>query len=63
MRTASHIGRVRSFTCISFQLGWGVSEYLSVLLGLMGIWWGAQQVIDLIAEHHDEFTWTLMIPY
>lgn len=45
------------------QRGWGASEYLSVLSGLMVVWWGAQQVLDLVQEHHDEFTWALMMPF
>ena len=44
------------------QRGWGASEYLSVLLGLMVVWWGAQRVLTLVQEHHDEFTWALMMP-
>ncbi len=51
------------FGSLSKQHGWGASEYLSVLLGLMGVWWGAQQCLTLIQEHHDDFTWALMIPY
>jgi len=45
------------------QHGWGASEYLSVLVGLMVVWWGAQQVLALVREHHDEFTWVLMMPF
>jgi hypothetical protein len=45
------------------QRGWGASEYLSVLLGLMVVWWGAQRVLALVQEHHDEFTWALMMPF
>ena len=48
---------------VSRQAGWGASEYLSVLLGLMVVWWGAQQVLTLVQEHHDEFTWALMMPF
>jgi hypothetical protein len=45
------------------QGGWGASEYLSVLVGLMVVWWGAQEVLTLTREHHDEFTWALMMPF
>jgi hypothetical protein len=45
------------------QRGWGASEYLSVLMGLMVVWWGAEGVLAMIQEHHDKFTWALMIPY
>ena len=45
------------------QRGWGASEYLSVLLGLIVVWRGAEAVLALIKEHHDKFTWVLMIPY
>lgn len=59
--------RIRALTCRTFairsQRGWGASEYLSVLLGLMVVWWGAQQVLALVQEHHDEFIWALMVPY
>jgi hypothetical protein len=34
-----------------------------VLLGLMVVWWGAQRVLTLVQEHHDEFTWALMMPF
>jgi hypothetical protein len=45
------------------ERGWGATEYLAVLLGLMGVWRGAQGALMLIQEHHREFSWTLMIPY
>ena len=44
------------------QHGWGASEYLSVLVGLMVVWWGAQRALLFVQEHHDEFMWTLMLP-
>ena len=52
--------RMRSPIC---QQGWGTSEYLSVLLGLIVVWQGAQAVLTLLREHHDEFSWALMIPF
>ena len=39
------------------------AEYLAVLLGLIVVWQGAQFVLALIREHHDEFSWALMIPF
>jgi hypothetical protein len=45
------------------QRGWGTSEYLAVLMGLMVVWRAAEGVLAMIQEHHDEFTWALMIPY
>jgi hypothetical protein len=45
------------------QRGWGASEYLSVLVGLMIVWRGAQTVLALVQEHHDRFIWALMMPY
>ena len=45
------------------QRGWGITEYLAVLLGLMTVWRGAPQVLRLIQEHHAEFSWALMIPF
>ena len=45
------------------QAGWGTTEYLAVLLGLMIVWRGAQAVMALVREHHDEFSWALMIPF
>ena len=47
----------------SRQRGWGASEYLAVLAGLVVVWRGAELVLAMIQEHHDEFTWALMIPY
>jgi len=44
------------------QQGWGTSEYLAVLLGLMAVWKGAQLVLALVQRHHDEFSWVLMLP-
>jgi hypothetical protein len=52
----------KSYLIVGRESGWGASEYLSVLLGLMVVWWGAQQVLAFIQEHHDEFTWALMMP-
>lgn len=45
------------------QRGWGTSEYLAVLLGLIVVWQGAQALLTLLREHHDEFSWALMIPF
>ncbi len=45
------------------QRGWGASEYLAVLAGLMVVWRGAELVLAMIHEHHDRFVWALMIPY
>lgn len=47
----------------SRQRGWGAGEYLAILLGLMAVWRGAQAVLTLLREHHDEFSWVLMIPF
>lgn len=45
------------------QRGWGASEYLAVLLGLMTVWRGAQVVLSLAQQHHGKFSWALMIPF
>jgi hypothetical protein len=45
------------------QRGWGVTEYLAVLLGLMTVWQGAPAVLRLIQQHHAEFSWALMVPF
>jgi hypothetical protein len=43
--------------------GWSSAEYLAVLAGLMVLWRGARELLRLLAEHHDEFSWMLMIPF
>lgn len=43
--------------------GWGTTEYLAVLLGLVAAWRGAQALLALIREHHDEFAWALTVPF
>lgn len=45
------------------QRGWGTAEYIAVLAGLMVVWRGAQAALELLAEHHAEFSWALMIPF
>ena len=45
------------------QRGWGTAEYLAILAGLMVLWRGARAALELLAEHHDEFSWALMIPF
>ena len=45
------------------QSGWGTAEYLATLVGLMVVWRGVQAVLELLREHHDEFSWALMIPF
>jgi len=45
------------------QRGWSTAEYLAILAGLMGLWRGSQAVLELLVEHHDEFSWALMIPF
>lgn len=62
-RNRTRSSAVRWIALQSRQRGWGASEYLSVLLGLAVVWRGAQAVLALIQEHHDRFTWALMIPY
>jgi hypothetical protein len=43
--------------------GSAIGEYLAVLLGLIVVWQGAQAALNLLREHHDEFSWALMIPF
>lgn len=43
--------------------GWASAEYLAVLAGLMVLWRGVREVLRFLAEYHDEFSWTLMIPF
>lgn len=50
-------------TWVRAQRGWSSAEYLAVLVGLMVLWRGARVVLQLLVEHHDEFSWTLMIPF
>ena len=45
------------------QRGWSSAEYLAILAGLVVLWRGSQTVLALLAEHHDEFSWALMIPF
>lgn len=45
------------------QGGWGTSEYLGVLLGLMAVWSGAQALLVLVRQHHDKYSWALSIPF
>jgi hypothetical protein len=47
----------------SSQRGWSSAEYLAILAGLMVLWRGSQTMLALLTEHHDEFSWTLMIPF
>ena len=50
--------RMRKSSC-----GWASAEYLAVLAGLIVLWRGAREVLRHLAEHHDEFSWSLMIPF
>lgn len=43
--------------------GSAISEYLAVLVGLIVVWRGAQMALNLLREHHEEFSWALMIPF
>lgn len=45
------------------QGGWGLTEYISVLLGLIAVWNISQAILALVREHHDEFSWALTIPF
>ena len=45
------------------QRGWSTAEYVAILAGLMALWRGSQIVLELFAEHQDEFSWALMIPF
>jgi hypothetical protein len=57
-----HLSQRRRQRFARRQRGWGASEYLSVLVGLMVVWRGAEAVLALVQEHHDKFVWALMIP-
>lgn len=48
---------------VRLQRGWSSAEYIAILAGLMVLWRGSQEVLALLAEHHDEFSWALMIPF
>lgn len=48
---------------MKLQRGWSFAEYLAVLTGLMVLWRGAQAALALLIEYHDEFSWTLTIPF
>lgn len=48
---------------VRFQRGWSTAEYIAILAGLMVLWRGSQTVLQLMVEHHDEFSWALMIPF
>lgn len=43
--------------------GSATTEYLAVLLGLIVVWQGAQLTLNFLREHHDDFSWALMIPF
>jgi hypothetical protein len=45
------------------QRGWSSVEYVAILAGLMVLWRGSHALLALLAEHHDEFSWALMIPF
>jgi hypothetical protein len=45
------------------QRGWSSAEYLAIVAGLMVLWRGSRLLLELLAEYHDEFSWTLMIPF
>jgi hypothetical protein len=45
------------------QGGWGTSEYLAVLLGLMTVWSGTQVLLSMARQHHHEFSWALTMPF
>ena len=45
------------------QRGWGATEYIAILLSLMVVWKISQTMLSLIREHHDEFSWALMMPF
>jgi hypothetical protein len=45
------------------NLGFSSAEYLAVLAGLVVLWRGAHELLRLLVEYHDEFSWTLMIPF
>jgi hypothetical protein len=43
--------------------GWGTSEYLAVLLGLMTVWSGTRALLAMARQHHDGFSWALTMPF
>ena len=49
--------------CRCRQAGWGTTEYLAVLLGLMAVWHGTGALLELTREHYASFSWALMIPF
>lgn len=45
------------------QRGSILTEYIAVLLGMVVIWLGIEALLNLIQEHHDEFSWALQLPF
>ena len=45
------------------QRGWGATEYIAILLSLTVVWNISQAMLTLIREHHDEFSWALVMPF
>lgn len=43
--------------------GWGTTEYLVVLAVFVAMLEGSDEILELIREHHQEFSWALMVPF
>ena len=45
------------------QQGQTTTEYLVIGFGLLAVWAIIEGVMDLLREHHDEYTWTITQPF
>ena len=45
------------------QRGSVLTEYIVVMLAMVVVWLTVYAVIELIQEHHEEFSWALQLPF
>ncbi len=45
------------------QRGQTTTEYLVIGFGLLAVWAIIDGVMDMLREHHDEYTWTITQPF
>ena len=46
-----------------WQRGSVLTEYIVVMLAMVVVWLTVYAVLELLQEHHEEYSWALQLPF
>jgi hypothetical protein len=53
----------KHYKSIAFQKGQTLTEYLVIAVALLTVWGIIDVSMNLLREHHDEYTWSITQPF